>query len=54
MTEPNGAQLAEIGRLLEEQRVRPVVTKTFKLAEAASAQRYLEQQHPRGKVVLEI
>jgi NADPH:quinone reductase-like Zn-dependent oxidoreductase len=34
--------------------VRPVVTKTFKLAEAASAQRYLEQQHPRGKVVLEI
>jgi NADPH:quinone reductase-like Zn-dependent oxidoreductase len=54
MTEPNGAQLAEIGRLLETHRVRPVVTKTFKLAEAAAAQRYLEQQHPRGKVVLEI
>jgi len=54
MTEPNGAQLAEIGRLLEAGKVRPVVTKTFRLAEAASAQRYLEQQHPRGKVVLEI
>jgi NADPH:quinone reductase-like Zn-dependent oxidoreductase len=53
MTEANGAQLAEIGRLLEARRVRPVVTKTFTLAEAASAQRYLEEQHPRGKVVLE-
>jgi NADPH:quinone reductase-like Zn-dependent oxidoreductase len=53
MTEPNGAQLAEIGRLLGDREVRPVVTKTFPLDEAASAQRYLEEQHPRGKVVLE-
>lgn len=53
MTEPNGAQLAQIARLIEEDRVRSVVTKTFKLAQAAAAQSCLEQEHPRGKVVLE-
>ncbi len=54
MTEPNGAHLTEIARLVEEQRVRPVVTKTFKLGEAGAAHRYLEERHPRGKVVLEV
>jgi NADPH:quinone reductase-like Zn-dependent oxidoreductase len=53
-TQPNAAQLSEITQLIEEQRVRPVVTKTFKLDQVAAAQRYLEGQHPRGKVVLEI
>lgn len=54
MTEPNAAQLTEIASLVAEQRVRPVVTKTFKLAQVAAAHRYLEQEHPRGKVVLEV
>ena len=54
MTQPNAAQLTEITQLIEEQRVRPVATKTFKLEEAAAAHSYLEKQHPRGKVVLEI
>lgn len=54
MTSPNAAQLAEIGALIDEKKVRPVVAKTFKLEEAATAQRYVEKDHPRGKVVLSI
>jgi NADPH:quinone reductase-like Zn-dependent oxidoreductase len=54
MTTPNAAQLAEIGALIESGKVRPCVTKTFRLEEAAAAQRYVEQEHPRGKTVLSI
>jgi NADPH:quinone reductase-like Zn-dependent oxidoreductase len=49
---PDGAQLAEIARLVEQRKVRPVVDTTFPMAEAATAQDHLEKQHVRGKVVL--
>ncbi len=49
---PDGAQLAEIARLIEEQKVRPVVDTTFEMAEAARAQDHLETQHVRGKIAL--
>ena len=52
MAEPNGKQLDEIGRLIDEGRVRVVVVKTFPLAEAAEAQRAAETEHPNGKIVL--
>jgi NADPH:quinone reductase-like Zn-dependent oxidoreductase len=52
MTATNASQLEEIASLIESGRVRPVVTKTFPLDEAAAAQRYVEREHPRGKVVL--
>jgi NADPH:quinone reductase-like Zn-dependent oxidoreductase len=54
MATPNTAQLAEIGSLIERGKVRPVVTRTFSLDEAAAAQTYLQQEHPRGKTVLSI
>jgi NADPH:quinone reductase-like Zn-dependent oxidoreductase len=54
MAQPNGAQLQQIGRLLDEGRVRVVLTKRFPLAEVREAHRTLEQEHPRGKVVLEL
>lgn len=50
--QPNASQLAEIVGLVEQGKVRPVVTKTFGLDEAGAAQRFLEKEHPRGKVVL--
>jgi NADPH:quinone reductase-like Zn-dependent oxidoreductase len=52
--QPNAGQLAQIGDLINAAKVRPVVTRTFGLAEAAQAHRYLEEQHPRGKVVFDV
>lgn len=54
MAAPNGKQLEEIGRLIDEGRVRVVVVKTFPLAEAAEAQRAAETEHPNGKIILRI
>jgi NADPH:quinone reductase-like Zn-dependent oxidoreductase len=52
LAEPNAAQLREIGRLLDAGEVRVQVSQRFPLAGAADAHRCLEEQHPRGKVVL--
>ena len=49
---PNGGQLAQIAGLIDAGKVKVVVAKTFPLAEAADSHRYLETQHPLGKVVL--
>jgi NADPH:quinone reductase-like Zn-dependent oxidoreductase len=54
MAEPNAAQLTEICGLIEHGNVRPHVTRTFPLSAIAEAHRFLEHDHPRGKVVLEI
>jgi NADPH:quinone reductase-like Zn-dependent oxidoreductase len=51
-TRESGADLAEIGRLIETGKVNVVVAKTFRFEEAAAAQQFLEQEHPAGKVVL--
>jgi NADPH:quinone reductase-like Zn-dependent oxidoreductase len=52
MAQPDGAQLARIGELIDAGRVRPVVSRIFKLSDAAAAQTYLQREHVRGKVVL--
>jgi NADPH:quinone reductase-like Zn-dependent oxidoreductase len=49
---PDGAQLAQIGQLLAQQRVRPVIDRVFPFAEAKQALAYLERGRARGKVVL--
>ena len=49
---PNGADLAEIGALIDAGKVKVVVAKTFPLAQPADAHRFLENAHPIGKVVL--
>jgi NADPH:quinone reductase-like Zn-dependent oxidoreductase len=38
--------------LIEAGTVRPIIDRTYPLAETAAAMRYLEQHHARGKVVL--
>lgn len=52
MAQPNAAQLAEIGRLIEAGKIKPVIAATYPLAQAAQAQGALKNQHVRGKVVL--
>lgn len=54
MAKPDGAQLGEIGRLIDDGCVRVEVDKVFPLRQAANAQRTLEQEHVRGKVVLKV
>ena len=50
----NQADLLALAELIEADSVTPVVDRTFDLVEAADAIRYLEQGHPRGKVVVTV
>jgi NADPH:quinone reductase-like Zn-dependent oxidoreductase len=54
MTEPDGRQLTEIGRMIDEGAVEVAVDTIFALSQAARAQEYQEGGHPRGKVVLQV
>jgi len=51
---PDGAQLSEIGKLLEAERIRPVIDKVFPFEEAKDALAYLSQGRSRGKVVIKM
>jgi NADPH:quinone reductase-like Zn-dependent oxidoreductase len=54
MAAPNGAQLAEIGRLIDAGKVRPNIEAVFPLSAAADAEKELETAHVRGKLVLSV
>ena len=54
MAEPNGRELEEIAVLIDQGEVTPVIDRTYDLAEAAEAERRLENEHVRGKIVLEV
>jgi NADPH:quinone reductase-like Zn-dependent oxidoreductase len=49
---PDGHQLAQLGQLLEAQRIRPVIDKIFTFEQAKEALDYLAQGHAKGKVVV--
>lgn len=51
---PDGRQLAEIGKLLEAGRIRPVIDKVFPFDQAKEALAYLEKGRARGKVVVQV
>ena len=51
---PDGGQLAEIGRLLEAGRIRPVIDKVFPFDQAKEALAYLEKGRAKGKVVVQL
>lgn len=52
--QPSGADLAAVTEMIEAGRVMPVIDGCHPLAEIAAAMRYLEAEHPRGKVVLTV
>jgi NADPH:quinone reductase-like Zn-dependent oxidoreductase len=54
VVEPSAAELGEIAALIEAGKVKPKVSKTFALAEAAKAQQFLAEEQPEGKVVLRV
>lgn len=51
---PDGAQLSEIGQLLQSGRVRPVIDQVFPFVQAIEALAYLAQGRSKGKVVVQI
>jgi NADPH:quinone reductase-like Zn-dependent oxidoreductase len=51
---PDGSDLAYLGRLADEGRLKPVIGQTFPLESARDAQELSEQGHVRGKIVLEV
>ena len=51
---PDGAQLSEIGALIQAGRIRPVIDKVFPFEQAKEALQYLAQGRAKGKVVVKI
>lgn len=51
---PDGAQLTEIGKLLETERIKPTIDKVFAFEQAKEALAYLAQGRAKGKVVIKI
>ena len=52
--EPNSHELAEIGKLIDEKKIKVVVSQTFPLSEARKAQEQAATGHTRGKIVLKV
>ncbi len=50
----NGAQLAELGHLLDAGTVRTAIDSTFPLADAQAAHERAAQGHIQGKIVLTV
>jgi NADPH:quinone reductase-like Zn-dependent oxidoreductase len=50
----NQERLRTLGELIEAGKLRPVIDRTYPLAEAPDAIRYLAEGHPSGKVVIAV
>ena len=51
---PNAEELAKIGELIDEKKIRVFVSQTFPLQEAVKAQEQVATGHTRGKIVLKV
>jgi NADPH:quinone reductase-like Zn-dependent oxidoreductase len=52
--EPNSGELAEIGKLIDADKIKLFVSQTFPLSDAAIAQEQVATGHTRGKIVLKV
>jgi NADPH:quinone reductase-like Zn-dependent oxidoreductase len=52
--EANSEELAEIGKLIDDKKIKVIVSQTFPLSEAMKAQQQVATGHTRGKIVLKI
>lgn len=54
LVQPSAAQLAEIGALIDQEKVKVVVSHVMPLADAAKAHEQSQTGHTRGKIVLKV
>jgi NADPH:quinone reductase-like Zn-dependent oxidoreductase len=54
MAHPDAKVLEELTKLIEQKKVKPLVSETFPLAEAGKAHQQIETSHTRGKIVLKV
>ena len=52
--DPNSQELAEIGKLIDHGKIEVIVSQTFPLSEAKTAQEKVATGHTRGKIVLKV
>ena len=50
----NGDELAQIGKLIDEKKIKVIVSETFPLTDADKAQAKADTGHARGKIVLRV
>ena len=51
---PNANELAEITKMIDEKKIRPIVSQILPLTDAAKADAQAATHHTRGKIVLKI
>lgn len=51
---PDAAVLEELTKLIEANKITPIVSQTFPLSDVAKAHQQIETRHTRGKIVLKI
>jgi NADPH:quinone reductase-like Zn-dependent oxidoreductase len=51
---PNANELAQIGKLIDSKKIKPIVSQVLPLADAVKAQEQAATHHTRGKIVLKI
>jgi NADPH:quinone reductase-like Zn-dependent oxidoreductase len=54
LSHPEANELTEITKLIEDKKLRPIVTQVLPLTDAAKADEQAETHHTRGKIVLKI
>jgi NADPH:quinone reductase-like Zn-dependent oxidoreductase len=54
MTQADGRELAQIAAIVDEQKIKPIVTTVFPLNDARKAHEMSESRHARGKIVLRV
>ena len=54
MTQSDGKELAQIAAIIDEQKIKPIVTTVLPLADARKAHEMSETLHTRGKIVLRV
>jgi NADPH:quinone reductase-like Zn-dependent oxidoreductase len=54
MADSNNTDLTLLAEMVESGKLKPIIDRTYKLADAPEAIRYLEEGHARGKVIITV
>ena len=54
MAHPDSKVLEELTKLIEANKITPIVSETFSLSDIAKAHQQIETRHTRGKIVLKV